>query len=757
MNINIFKELVKIGLKPLPIKWDSNTKVASSHIIAHSTILESEWNETTLDQWIDLIDNANGIALKLFAPFGTIDFDTKNEDGTVSFNDWLQIIEATNPDVLRKVCIESTRNKGFHVYIKYPKLTHKITLAASETGKEVIAVYTGGLLSYCAPTPGYDMFHNSFEDLEELTDDEYDLLISTGSLFNKYKDEINNTFFPVEYPQQYENACLLFDKEISDEAFEEMLNQLSLYESRDFRHKSKDKFTAYLRKGSLTNYSAKVYFSSRKLLLFTTSIQGYPSWADGKGNGDRSWVLTPSRIIYYKNNKDWKKTIDEIQCIADSIGIEINQHPIEQQPISKDRMQFPYDVFPTAIEDYIKSHKIQNEYIAGFMLSAISTAIGNTCYLEALQGYKLRTNLYMAIVAHSGGGKSPAMGIAYNYLKNLDDDNYRSYRHKVAEYNEELARVDKKDKNKSLPVKPILRQMIIDDATIETVINVLQYNPKGCCLVADELAGFIKRMSQYKDGDDAQKWLQMWSSETVFQQRVTVEERKVIDYSMGIVGGIQPGIMEILSKNDNQYNGFYHRFLFVFPESEPKPAFDVVSCPEHIKQEVDSIFDRLLIFRGNEIKDKYTLSNDAITLYKAWHDYKNLYYNRSQDENAKGIIAKYQAYCLRFALILQCCDDLDNRTFVVEQSAVERAIRLTEYFLGNMLKSLKILSPETPLDNLKKPYDSIYRELTEGFSTKTAIEMGAKYNVKPPAIKMWLKNNKDLFQKVEHGSYQKLL
>ena len=74
-----------------------------------------------------------------------------------------------------------------------------------------------------------------------------------------------------------------------------------------------------------------------------------------------------------------------------------------------------------------------------------------------------------------------------------------------------------------------------------------------------------------------------------------------------------------------------------------------------------------------------------------------------------------------------------------------------------MLKSLKILSPETPLDNLKKPYDSIYRELTEGFSTKTAIEMGAKYNVKPPAIKMWLKNNKDLFQKVEHGSYQKLL
>jgi hypothetical protein len=195
----------------------------------------------------------------------------------------------------------------------------------------------------------------------------------------------------------------------------------------------------------------------------------------------------------------------------------------------------------------------------------------------------------------------------------------------------------------------------------------------------------------------------------------------------------------------------------VFPESEPKPSFDIISCPEHIKKEVESIFNKLLIFRDNDVKDKYTLSNDALALYKSWHDFKNLYYNKSQDENAKGIISKYQAYCLRFALILQCCDDLDNRSNVVQQSAVERAIRLTEYFLGNMLKSLKILSPETPLDNLKKPYDSIYKELTEAFSTKTAIEIGAKYNVKGPTIKMWIKNNTDLFAKIEHGSYQKLL
>lgn len=249
----------------------------------------------------------------------------------------------------------------------------------------------------------------------------------------------------------------------------------------------------------------------------------------------------------------------------------------------------------------------------------------------------------------------------------------------------------------------------------------------------------------------------MWSSETVFQQRISADDRKVIDYSMGIVGGIQPGIMDILSQNDNQFNGFYHRFLFVFPESEPKSSFDTISCPEYIKEQVHRIFDKLLIFRDNDTKDKYTLSNDALTLYKSWHDYKNLYYNKSQDENAKGIIAKYQAYCLRFALILQCCDDLNNRTYIVEQSAVERSIRLTEYFLGNMLKALKILSPETPLDKLKSPYDSIYKELTEAFSLKTAIEIALKYNIKSSAIKNWISRNTDLFAKLAHGSYEKLL
>jgi hypothetical protein len=345
------------------------------------------------------IGRANGIALKLFPPFGAFDFDLKNTSNKSVFDDWFKIVNATNDSVLRKVCIEETRNKGYHVYFKYPNVSHKIAIANSPTGAEVISVYTGGLLSYCSPTPGYKMFHNSWEDIEELTQDEFDLLVSISATFNEYdnkEDTKEHGFAPVEYPIDYESTCLSFDYNITDDAFEQMLNEMTLFRNKEYRYNKKDKHIAYKRKDSAAQYSAKVYFNSRKVLLFTTSIPDYPSWADKKGASDKSWVLTPSRIIYYKNKRDWVKTIEEIQMICDSIGIELNQKPIEQQPLVVDRMQFPYDIFPDYVSEFIKCHNIQHEYIAGFMLSALSTAVGNTCYLEALQGYYVKPILYMA-------------------------------------------------------------------------------------------------------------------------------------------------------------------------------------------------------------------------------------------------------------------------------------------------------------------------------------------------------------------------
>ena len=759
MDFNIFKELVDIGLKPFPIYWDAEKKTATSHVIKHGDITESNYSQTTIEKWVKEINQANGIAIKLFPPYAAFDFDIKNSDKKYIFQEWFKIVNATNDEILRKVCIEETRNKGYHVYIKYPNVSHKIAIANSPTGAEVIALYTGGLVSYCSPTPGYTMFHNSWDDIEELTQDEFDTLVSISATFQEYeeKHEVKEIgFAPVEYPMDYETTCLTFDYSITDDAFETMLNQMDLFNVKNYRYGKKDKHTAYLRKGSTAEYSAKVYFNSRKVLLFTTSIPNYPNWQDRKGNGDKSWVLTPSRIIYYKNKRDWVATIEEIQMICDSIGIELKQKPIEQQPLVNNRMQFPYDIFPDYVSEYIKCHNIQHEYIAGFMLSSIATAIGNTCYLEALQGYIVKPILYIAIVANAGSAKTPSMKIAYDFLSKYDDEKYITFKKKSALYKEEKAIFDKDKKSSTLPTLPILSQMIIQDATIETVINVLQYNNKGCVLMADELMGFIKRMNAYKQGDDLQKWLEMWDGSSIMLQRITREETKISDYTCNVVGGIQPGVLDQLSSGDNAYNGFYHRFLFCYPKPQEKATFGLLFKPEALKDKVKSYFEDLLYHRDNEQKTHYTLSQDAYNLYKGWHDFKNGYYNKATDDNVKGIIAKYQGYCLRFALILQAMQDGRYRPGIVMQDSMERAIRLTEYFFGNMNKALKVLNPETPIDKLKPPYDKIYEELPSKFSTKKGIEIAALNKVKEANFKVWLSSNRKLFTPIERGVYEKL-
>ncbi len=55
----------------------------------------------------------------------------------------------------------------------------------------MIALYTGGSLSYCDPTPGYKMFHNELTDLDDLTDDQFDILMSCAQTFDKYVEVVS--------------------------------------------------------------------------------------------------------------------------------------------------------------------------------------------------------------------------------------------------------------------------------------------------------------------------------------------------------------------------------------------------------------------------------------------------------------------------------------------------------------------------------------------------------------------------------------
>lgn len=777
LPLSTFTELFALGMNPIPVIWDLNTKQVTNYPKHETDITAGRPQLQDVERWLNNgFKNFNGIALKLYPPFGMLDFDLKNTDDKEVFTKWLNAVRGINEDVLKKFCIEKTRNAGYHVYIKYPGLDAKNTVARAENGEEVIALYTGGLLSFCYPSPNYEIIHGSFEEIEELSKAEYDLIISVAAAFHKHP-EIKSGGTKValtSYPPEYENTCLQFDYRCTAEVFETLLNSIGLYrlpENEINRHFFRGKsYIPFLREGSKAMYSAKAYFDytiehegkpvaqSHRLLIFSGSMTKFPTWHDCSKAGDNTWSLSPAKIVFYKNDKNWSNTLDEIQMIADSAGLElIPQTPVTQQNILPfDRLKFPFDIFPAPIRNFIGYQTIQHEYLAGAMLGALSTAIGNTVVLEAKDGYFIKPVLYLAIIAPPGASKTPALKVAFKPLEQFDDVLYAMYLKQLDEYKLLSAQYEKDKKSTNKPEKPAFPQTLIKDSTIEMVIKILSQNKMGCTVLADELSGFLKRMNQYKSGDEVQKWLELWSGAPVLLQRISRDENKVQDPFCTVIGGIQPGVLESLSKEENEHNGFFHRFLFVYPTPQDKIGWVTDDPPLIVKHDFNAYFNELLSVRKGE-KSIYRLAHEANAMYAEWFDYKNSKYNKSTNEHVKGIIAKYQDYCLRFALLLQVIDDGSTRRATVTEINMEKAIRLTEYFLGNMQKAVKLLVPETPVEKLQKPHIDLYNGLGEAFTTKTAVAVGETFGMSPGAVKMFLKRQiNKLFNQTGVGEYSKI-
>lgn len=755
MDIKKFRALQKAGLSPIPIKWDENKKVATDYV-EHGMITADTPAEDVIKLWAERIEQSNAVALKLFPPFFMVDFDLKNTDDKTVFDVWLKAVDSTLENFQSKVCIEQTRNNGYHVYCKYQGIVQKQTLAKSIDGKEVIANYTGGLLSFCDPTPGYKIIHGSFEDIEFLTEDEFDTINAISLSLNKYVNEYDcQAHKVIDYPMEYESIALHFDHHCTEKVFEELLNGMQLFEVKG-KARQKDKHLKYLRKGSQADYSAKVYFNSNKLLLFTSSIPNFPNFHSRVDEHDHSWILTPTRIVYYACNGNWIETIEHIKDIANRNKIELVSQNADTPALvtPHDRLKFPYDIFPTEIRNYIQSHKsIQNEYIAAFMLTSVATAIGNSIKLRIDTTRFVKPILYLVVVAPPGASKTPAMSKAYSFLKNHDASNRRIYIELNKNYAMLLKQWEDGKKKGDEPEKPVCAQNIIEDSTIEMVVKILTHNKEGACIYADELSGFINRMNRYEKSDEVQKWLSVWSGQSLLVQRITRDDNYVEDPFCCIAGGIQPGILDILSKDQNEHNGFYHRFLFCYPEPQDKPLWEKTEIPQNVIDKFEEFFEYLLHTRGKS-KRIIDMSPQAEALYKQWHDVKCGKYNIAYDNNTKGIIAKYQEYCLRLAIIIEVMDNLE--TAEISQSSMDKAIRLIEYFLGNIHKAMQVLAPETPIDKLPDNYKKFYQSLPAIFTSKTAIEVGATLKIKQGTVKSFLTRNKALFNIIERVQYEKI-
>jgi CRISPR-associated protein Cmr3 len=217
-------------------------------------------------------------------------------------------------------------------------------------------------------------------------------------------------------------------------------------------------------------------------------------------------------------------------------------------------------------------------------LTALLTGLSSTLHPDtALSLYpqtdwKVPPNLYSAIVALSGEGKSIiGRAMITDPLKAVIEGDDQDYDAKLSEYKAAIANYEmlKKSKNKDdltdsfpdgPPSKPTRRIRYFGSATGEGIARyAANSQDKGMLLFKDELAGLFKSANQYRGGrgSDSEDILEYYDGTPPITLRADTEKtvvcRKIL---LSIYGTVQPGILEKLLGDKEDSSGQWARFIF---------------------------------------------------------------------------------------------------------------------------------------------------------------------------------------------------
>ncbi|NOU62286.1 DUF3987 domain-containing protein [Marinifilum caeruleilacunae] len=434
-----------------------------------------------------------------------------------------------------------------------------------------------------------------------------------------------------------------------------------------------------------------------------------------------------------------------------------NQLTVLEEAGGANNVTFPLHVFPEPLREYINESadaiNCPADFISMAVLSSFSLAVGSKVVADVKNIWKESPVLFSAIVAEPGAKKTPALKAGALAVFQLQQELAQIYATRKQAYiknNEEFDKAFEKWRSipkakrefEDKPVKPIpptLEQITTNDATIEGLSALLQKQPLRILFIQDELAGWVKGMNQYRQGNgaDQEKWLSLWSCEDIIINRKSEDEAIYIRRPfVSVLGCLQPDVLNDFSKGKD--NGFLDRILFVVP-GPVKLEFTNKQVEEYLKCDYIKAFKRMYFFN-------YKDENPAIiefspTAYQKLEDYMNDCHYREMNSDElpyylRGIWSKFVGYTIRFSIIIEAMKYgySIGKLNKIELSSVEKAIELTEYFKIQAKKVQNILHSSTmdkkiemAIQKIKKLGGTIslrnfYQRKIAGCKNKTSAE-----------------------------------
>ncbi len=368
---------------------------------------------------------------------------------------------------------------------------------------------------------------------------------------------------------------------------------------------------------------------------------------------------------------------------------------MEASPLLPSPMPFPQGIFPERVEEALfmasEAFNVPLAVPSVTFLAVIGASIGMTRGLKVKAGWIAYPNLYWALVARSGMGKSPCSNAILRPIHEQEHTSFCTYKMEIQEYEYALkawqVSANKAQRNgKDIPLKPerpVWEQIYVEDSTTQAVGQILADNPKGVLWYRDELSGLLADLGRYDgkgaDTGDKARLLSAYDCGAWKVSRSTKDGLHIPHACVSIFGTVQPGLLPNLFKQRDAISGFLPRFLFVRCE-QTKPSLWTDKGFEGDKAEALYAFIKqaLSLSFDNGKPQLIEFSNPARESIIRWHDqHVKSHWYRPDLAMYEALAPKIRGAFFKLCLVLHCLyawsenksELIEVSKLVVEQTA----------------------------------------------------------------------------------------
>lgn len=602
-------------------------------------------------------------------------------------------------DFDKKFAIYKTVSGGYHILYKSKRVTGNSKIAVLKGHKEAV-IETRGTGGYVFVYPESKQSDLSYFQIQYVTDEDREILWNISKAYNHEE--------PKEEPIKKATKATYKSEGVTPwDDFNSKISILDIVCPDDFyipKGGYKSKYTLIKRHGSSAAHSGYVFKDTGCLYLFSTGTQ-YP----------HETLISPYHAYTIKNhNGDFSESAKDLyeQGFGDRIKHEELKPIIKEKPIVEDT-EFPIDVFPEEIQFYIKecADKLQMnvDYMGCSLLWLISVICGNSFEIEVKTGWREKGVLWLSLVGQAGVGKTPSIDRIIYPLQKINKKQIKTYLEDRKKF-DEFESLTKKERNdlygeNYVVEKPKKTQFIVNDITLEALVDMHQENDNAVGVFKDELAGWLKDMNKYRAGSDLEFWLSTWSGKSVNVNRMSRAGSFVDKPFIPVLGGIQPSIFNNLNTEETKENGFVDRILMSYPNAKADYYVDAEMDYAAI-QWYEEIITKFFF----EVKKKIERKDGEIvpTVVKLtglakeewvriFNDITDKQNNDEENQYLKSMYPKQKSYVPRFALLINVMKSFFRGWQEVEKADIDsilKAEKLSNYFVNNA-KKIKIDKSET--------------------------------------------------------------